>query len=219
MTNWESVCIISSVAPCRSNMSLLFGKRGMNSLWCCVCWCGFLKELPLMRFWTWARSRNVWQVFGAGREGEVWGKAGILTVILGWWGPSFSFPVGAPVWITVWFGFEVLGVQECSRPWWVQSWAFLQQWSEAQGQFRSKPKFCFWRAAIGKGPIGCISQDGLGHVVVTKSPAISMSHKEGSFFTHPTCPEQVSGCSSARWSHSGTQREEQPPFYDTAITT
>lgn len=218
MTNWESVCIISSAAPCRRNMSLLFGKRGMNSLWCHVCWCGFLKVLPLMRFWTWARSRNVWQVFGAGREGDVWAKAGILSVILGWWGPRFSFPIGAPVWVMVLFWFEVLGVPEWSWPWCVQSWAFLQQWSEVQGQFRSKSKFCFWHAAIGKGLIGCISQDGLGHVVVTKSPTTSMSHKEGSFFTHPTCPGQGSGCASARWSLR-EQLEEEPPFYDTAITT
>ena len=76
----------------------LFGKRGVNSLWCLVCWCGFLKVSWLICLWTWARSHHVWQAFGAGREEEVWWRAGILSVTLGWWDPSLCVPTGSHVW-------------------------------------------------------------------------------------------------------------------------
>ena len=114
----------------------LFGKRGVNSLWCLVCWCGFLKVSWLICLWTWARSHNVWQAFRAGREEEVWWRAGILSVTLCWWDPSLCVPTGSHIWtmcgITGWVEAEVLGSWEVPRPWWVQSWSFLQQWYEVQ---------------------------------------------------------------------------------------
>ena len=114
----------------------LFGKRGVNSPWCLVCWCGFLKVSWLICLWTWARSHNGWQAFRAGREEEVWWRAGILSVTLGWWDPGLCVPTGSHVWttcgITGWAEAEVLGAREVSGPWWVRRWSLLQQWCEAQ---------------------------------------------------------------------------------------